>query len=221
MKLYIIIIIIFISFTGSTTTYRLSESSSTEKKESINIPATSAISDLNPKQTNEFEFEIGLRDELGLMLANIYDKKSSAKVFTLESGLFPINFHLTTGLNYSGNYKIYLIYGFTYILEDFQGFDRGIFFRANLYNNFYGVLGLDFFNKMGSSHGLSNSPAKNYTFYCLGAGYNFSKHFNIDLMYYMPDEKVFGYDTNPESYTFYNKIDHGIIKLGFEYIITF
>lgn len=213
--------IIIITIAGCTTTYTQSNSHFTNSKELIGIPSTTILSDSGLEQSNEFAFELGIRDELDMMFANIYDYKSTTASNTLESGLFPINFHLTGGIVYAENYKVYFIYGFTNILEDFQGFDGGIFLQANFYSQFYGVGGIDFFSKMGSSHGLSSSPKKNYTFYCLGAGFKFSGHFNIDLIYYIPDEKVFGYDVNPESYSYYNKINNGIIKLGFEYIISF
>ncbi len=136
---------------------------------------------------SEVNFELGIRDELDLMLVKYHAGNS------IEFGIIPINIHLTTGVRFLKSYKIDVRYGIMVIYEDFEGFDIGIFLLSDLFSsNFYGSLGIDYFNGIGSSHN-SGSTGGSFTFFCLGLGYNVSKHFNLDLMYCFPNEKVFAY----------------------------
>ncbi len=171
-------------------------------------------------EVDQFRFEIGIRDELFLMFAKVANSDNSGVINTMETGFAPINFHALAGLSFLETYRIYFQYGYSYVFEDFSGYDGGIFFNANFYAGFYGTAGIDFFSKSGSSHGLSTSDKKNFTFYCAGLGYQFSNHFSLDLTYYIPNNKVFGYNVNPYDYEYINKVNKGILKLGFEYIVT-
>jgi hypothetical protein len=174
-----------------------------------------------PAKEKEVDFELGIRYELLLMFANLYNNASGLGKNALEFSNSPLNFHLTAGLRFINNYKIYLTGGLMVVYEDFLGFDGGIFFEASLYNpGPFGVIGVDFFNDSGEEHNLSSSGG-NFTFYCIGAGYNFSKHFDIDLMYYVPNNKVFGSDLDFQTYQLHNKTDNGLLKLGFEYKFVF
>lgn len=187
---------------------------------SVSLSKSKDYSNINETENNKIGFEIGIRDELYLMFANLSSSNSTGSANTLEAGFPLMNIHLTAGIRVLDNYRIYLQYGYAYVYEDFNGFDGGIFLEANLYAGVYGLVGIDFLNKFGSSHGLSSSNEKSFTFYCAGVGYQFSKNFNIELAYYIPNDKVFGYNVNDYTYQYINKIDNGILKLGFEYIFS-
>ena len=169
------------------------------------------------KSAFALSFKLGIRDELDLMLVKYRAGNS------IEFGILPINIHLTTGVRFLEHYKIDIRYGIMVIYEDFEGFDIGIFLQYNLFSsNFYGSLGIDYFNAIGSSHN-SGSTGGSFTFYCLGLGYNVSKHFNLDLMYCFPNEKVFAYYQSDffSQYQGFNEIDNGLIKIGFQYSFLF
>ncbi len=160
-------------------------------------------------------FELGIRDELILMFANLYSRN------TMEFGIVPINIHLTTGVRFLKNYKIDTRYGLMIVYEDFEGFDAGIFFQADLFkSSYYGVVGIDHLFAMGSSHN-SGSTGDSFNFVCLGFGYSTSKNFSLDLMYYIPTEKTFGYDFDFTNLKSSKKIDNGLIKIGFQYSFIF
>ncbi|HED05600.1 MAG TPA: hypothetical protein ENI61_02815 [Ignavibacteria bacterium] len=185
-------------------------------------------------KNSDIKFELGIRDELIMMFAKVYSYEKGKisntveyayNVFPVRYNIYPLNFHLTLGLSFSKYYKIDFRFGITAVYVDFTGIDEGIFFKANFFEQkFYGTAGVDFFQNAGFGHNLSESWG-NFTFLCLGFGYNISRNFIIDLIYYYPTSKVYGNNqvsNYPESgYTNYNKVVNGLIKLGFQYSFIF
>ncbi len=181
---------------------------------SENFDTTASKSDADDYNKQSFAF--GIRYELFFMFL-----RTAISGNTVKAGGGILNFHYTFGLGFPDNYRIYLQFGYSYVNEDFYGADFGIFLQANLYKGIYGVLGVDFFNNSGFAHGVSVSYDKSFILYCVGAGYQISKHFIMDLTFSIPNDKVFGYDYDYNSsneYVKVNKINNGFLTLGFEYI---
>lgn len=165
-------------------------------------------------ENDKDRFKFGLRDEFLLMFASIADEGN-----TIKSSSSIFNFHFTFGLEIPDNNRVYFQIGYSYIYEDFSGADLGIFFQANLYKGVYGLIGIDYFNNSGFEHGVSRSDHKGFILYCLGAGYQLSVHFNMDLIFSVPNDKVFGNDlVSDNDYFRINKVNNGILRFGIEYI---
>src|ERR1035437_5775479 len=165
--------------------------------------------------SSNVKLELGLRDEFIYMNTNI------------ERGGYylPVNFHLTAGIRLFEKYKLDYRIGIMLIQDDFLGIDRGLFFQADLFNTgFYAALGIDFMNndaEKGAEMTYWEFQPET-TFYCFGIGYNINKHFNFDLMYYAPKNKVYTYYIEK----FYNnqrtdKIEYGCIVLAIQYSLFF
>jgi len=165
--------------------------------------------------SSNVKLELGLSDEFIYMNTNI------------ERGGYylPVNFHLTAGIRLFEKYKLDYRIGIMLIQEDFLGIDRGLFFQADLFNTgFYAAVGIDFMNN-DAEKGAEMSYWEfqpQTTFYCFGFGYNINKHFNFDLMYYTPKNKVYSYTIEK----FYNnqrtdKIEYGCIVLAIQYSLFF
>ncbi len=189
-------------------------------KNSSKSPITTAISDF---ETNyEANFEVGFRYEFSYMSSKILNGNHSyLSYYLLPIPLF--NLHLTTGFRFLKNYKIDFRIGVKSIYEDFIGLEEGIFFQANLFNSkIFGTVGIDFFQNGGSAHGTSASGGDNM-FYCIGVGYQTSDDFNIDIIYYFPDNKIYGHNIDVNSYPYkeYDKIVNNLISLGFQYSFIF
>jgi len=166
------------------------------------------------------KIELGIRDEVIHMYTKLYDY-SSINESIIQAGALPINFHLTAGLRLFENYKLDYRIGLMYVYEDFYGIDKGLFLQADLFKSFYGTVGIDFINNGGDAHGVTiySGAGGKTTFYCFGLGYNLSKHFTMDLMYYYPKDKVFGYNIDNMTGKRYDKIDNGCIVLGIQYCL--
>jgi hypothetical protein len=172
--------------------------------------------------------ELGIRDEVAVMFANYYNYKNGNSNHI--NTFLPLNLHLSIGFRFLENYKIDFRIGLLLLYEDYVGIDKGIFLETKLFkSNYYGVLGVDFFSNGGNAHGVAvySESGGDVTSLCFGLGYSTSRHFNIDLMYYLPFNKVYGYnyvayDYN-ENYTGkrYDKINNGVITLGFQYSFIF
>ncbi|PIU45809.1 MAG: hypothetical protein COS95_01885 [Ignavibacteriales bacterium CG07_land_8_20_14_0_80_59_12] len=180
------------------------------------------------------DLELGIRQEMVCMLSNLHGENSVKTIMT-ESGVDPmyiplevlvglaINSHLTLGFRFLEHYKIDFRCGYMSVYEDFMGLDGGIYLQADLFNtNFYGTAAIDYVINGGNSHGAwyySESGGET-TLLGLGFGCNASKHFNLDVMFYYPINKVYGYDLIPEwddGPKRYSKIVNGIIKFGIQY----
>jgi hypothetical protein len=164
---------------------------------------------------SKVKLELGLRDEFIYLNSN-----------TKRSGYFlPLNFHLSAGIRLFEKYKLDYRIGIMLIQDDFLGIDRGLFFQADLFNTgFYAVLGIDFMNNNAEKGGEMTywEFHPETTFYCFGLGCNINKHFNFDLMYYTPKNKVYSYTIDK----FYNnqrseKVEYGCIVLAFQYSLFF
>ena len=162
------------------------------------------------------------------MFSKLYDARSSANLKQMQFFPLPINFHISFGIRFLEHYKIDVRTGLMLVSEDYWAGDKGIFFQTDIPDSkFYGKAGIDFANNGGEAHGVvdySESGGRT-TYYCLGVGIRTSKHFNAELMYYFPVDKVFGYnnvyDFNTNTSTKYDKINYGMINIGFQYLITF
>jgi hypothetical protein len=142
-------------------------------------------------------FELGIRDEIILMFANLYNYHLDRAANTTEMIPLPINLHLTTGFRFLKHYKLDLRYGIMMVYEDFYGLEGGIFFQSDIFDShFYGTIGLDFFSNGGNGHNFSESGG-NSKYLCIGTGYQTSRHFCIDVSYYFPLKKTFGYNVDP------------------------
>ena len=164
-------------------------------------------------------FEIGLRYEFSYLSSKILNANHNYfGYYLLPIPLF--NMHVTAGLRIFKDYKIDFRFGIKSIYEDFIGLEDGIFFQANLFNSdFFGAFGADFFHNGGASHGVSDysKSGGEITFYSIGVGYQASKHFNLDLTYYIPDNKSYGHDTISYPYHRYDKMVNSLINLGCQY----
>lgn len=176
----------------------------------------------NKAKEIDLSFSIGLRDEFIYMNANLYNYLGGGSSNVAEINLLPINLHIAVGLSFLKIYKIEFRTGIMAVYEDFMGTESGIFLQANLFHsNFYGTAGFDLFSNGGGAHGVMvySESGGDINFLCLGGGLNTSKHFEIDLIYYFPLNKSFGFN-QVNSYPIsqrYDKIVNGVIKLGFQY----
>jgi hypothetical protein len=175
---------------------------------------------------NNLHFALGIRDELILMPENSYSFETNKEGFAFRTFL-PFNLHLCAGIRFYKYYKVDLRFGLIASADvNYWGFDEGIFFSMLLFNShFYGTAGIDFFNDYGEGHNSAFSGG-NFTFYCLGLGYETSTHFDFDLVYYIPNKEVYGYDINtgygnPPYGQTHNKKNYGLITLGFQYSFIF
>ena len=180
------------------------------------------------KNKNAVNFELGIRDELAFMFANLYNYRTGSSNYINTST--PLNLHLSVGFSFLENYKIDFRFGLLFVYEDYYGLDKGIFLESKLFkNNFYGVLGIDFFSNGGNAHGVTvySQSGGNITSLCFGIGYSTSKNFNIDLTYYLLLNKVYGYnyvaydDNGNYINRHYDKINYGVLTLGFQYSFIF
>ncbi len=192
-------------------------------KKTANSPSSNLIS--NFESEYESNFEVGFRYELSYMSNRIFNINGYFNSY--ELGILPINLHLAGGFRFLKNYKLDFRLGLKFIYEDFYGSEKGIFFQANLFNSkFFGIVGIDFFHNFGESHGVmvySESGGEN-TFYCFGVGYQTSKHFNLDITYLIPKNKVYGYNQDNSAYPIiknYDKIVNNLISLGLQYSFIF
>lgn len=175
---------------------------------------------------NGIHFELGIRDELILMQANEFssqDRKFENKVKLL----LPYNFHLTAGIRFLRYYKIDYRLGILAAQDYILGIDEGLYFQTSLPNSeFYGVIGLDFFNNNLASDGMTETGGK-FILYCFGLGYEASRNFNMEILYSIPNNSNRIYAESPAADyggipgQFYDKKINGLIRLGFQYSFIF
>jgi hypothetical protein len=164
------------------------------------------------------DFELAIRDEMYFIYGN-----------PLNSGIMPLNFHLTIGLGFLKYFKVYLAFGLMRIYyRDAGGVDYGFFLEANFFKtNIYGIVGLDYSGIFGSQlpHDMSFGNEGALKSLCLGGGYRLSKNFSVDLLFYLLKSRVvinhdpyegYGTEEAPDE-----KINRGFIGLGFQYSFIF
>jgi hypothetical protein len=174
---------------------------------------------------NELNFELGINDELILMLANEFNTHDGKFKNTIKF-LLPYNFHITAGVRFLRYYKIDYRFGILAAQDYVLGIDEGLYFQAGLPNSkIYGVIGVDFFNNNLASDGITETGG-NFTFYSFGLGYEASENFSVDIMYSFPGgNKIYArepaglYGDAPG--LFYYKKINGLIRLGFQYSFIF
>ncbi len=164
----------------------------------------------------EIDFELGIRDDFIFMFYRGSNIKTNNAGNSVKFSYYP-NLHLSAGLRLLNYYKIDFRIGLTLVDENYSGLDEGLYFQADLFKtNIYGIAGIDFFNDIGEDHNLGVSSGK-FVLYCIGTGYEFSKNFNIDLTYNIPNKKIYGYSRNlgylPQGQT-YNMVNNGLLKIG-------
>ena len=208
MKKYVILILIYTSIIYS------------QEKQSSVLQSDS----VDTSESNFLVF-LGIRDEFLMMSVNV-DNNYKNVFFS------PFSIHVVEGVNLWEYYKIFFKFGIltasNQLPNDFHiGYDWGIFFHTNLFkSNFYSVIGYDFMYSSGEDGGHGSGvlePTSNnagINSYCIGLGYETPTNFSIDIMYHIPNKKVFGYDEYPHAFTpatYYNKFVYGIINIGFQY----
>jgi hypothetical protein len=180
------------------------------------------------QESIDLHFELGIRDESIFMFANLYKGQGVNAANSIESIRVPINFHLTLGLSFLDYFKIDIRTGIMVAFEDFYGYDEGIFLNVYPFKtDFFAAAGIDIMHNSGEEHGTADYSISggSATFYCLGLGYSVSRHFDIDLMYYIPNDRVFGfnnviiYETN--TWKHFDKIDYGLLAIGVQYSFIF
>ena len=84
-------------------------------------------------------------------------------------------------------------------------------------SDIYVEAGIDFFNGIGNGHN------NKYTFYCFGLGYEPASNFDIDLLFSVPNTKIYGYTINDNVFPAvkYQNINNGLLRFGFEYLFNF
>ncbi len=234
MKIFILYVLTLFLFVSSSIVYSSPKTKIVSQKktrkyfdENNDENAEAQLTDipaLDDSISNEVNFELGIGSNLILMFVNKYDSQNKAVENSIKPSFLDIFF--SVGFRFHQYYNINFRFGFDEIYEDFGGFNGGIFFESGLFaSNIFGILGIDFYNNIGNSHNTSESGG-NFIFYCLGAGYRVSNNFTLNLMYWLPNKKVFGTNTVYKddsiiSYESYDKINHGLVRIGFQYSFIF
>ena len=172
--------------------------------------------------TNNNRFELGVGNSLILMFVKTYNYKKNGMENTIKANF--IDIHLSAGFRFLQYYKIDFRFGYYLVYENFGGPNEGIFLQRYLFNtNIYGIAGIDFFKNIGNSHNSAESGG-NFIFTCLGLGYNGTKNFSLEMIYWIPNKKVFGtnyvFGTNG-SVSYYNMINNGLLGIGFQWSFIF
>jgi hypothetical protein len=166
---------------------------------------------LGQETNSNVKLELGLREEFIYLNTKSY-----------HGGYYPpVNFHVTAGIRLFEKYKLDYRIGIMLIQEDFLGLDQGLFFQADIFNTgFYATLGIDFMNN-NAEKGAEMTYWEFHpqtTYYCFGFGYNLNKHFNFDLMYYTPKNKVYSYIIDKfGNNQRYDSIEYGCIVIAIQY----
>ncbi len=157
-----------------------------------------------------------------LMFGKHYENNSGYGNYTDGSRL-PFNLHVLAGLKFSDIAELDYRYGIMNIYDGFNGTDQAVNLRFNIWDQFIlGIIGMDFFQNNGESHGVTDYAVSggSTTFYSVGLGCNLTNHFSLNISYYIPREKIYGYDyvNNFDGTTnYYNKIINGVLVFGFQY----
>jgi len=178
------------------------------------------------KSTFPLDVEFGIRDEAAVLFASYYNYKSGISSQVETS--FPLNLHFYIGFMFFERYKLYFRTGILYLYEDYSGRDNGIYGEVKLFNsNFYGITGINFFSNSGEGHGVMvySDASGEITSLCFGLGFAPQGHLSLDIMYYAPLNKSYGYNyviVDPSgniSRQRYDKVTKGLLVLGFQYSI--
>lgn len=132
---------------------------------------------------------------------------------------FPLNIHFVLGASFLKYYRVYMRLGFMVVNDNFEGMDGGIFFKAGLFKtDIYAKAGVDFFSMMGQlPHGLTYNRG-GFPLYCLGIGYNVTRQFSVDAMYYIPGSRIIvdHNESTPEFIKQNEAINRGFISIDFQ-----
>ena len=171
-------------------------------------------------QDNKPHFEVGIRDEL-ILIESTDLGTNKPSFYKTDKSVPPYNVHLTAGLRFMKYDKIDLRFGMMADFVNILGLDEQVSFQINfLKSRFYAELSAEFFNNNLISNSNPNKGQR-YTFYCIGLGYEASKHIDVDISYCIPDGKILN-----SKYTFggtdltSGNINY-MIKLGCEYSFIF
>ncbi len=160
------------------------------------------------KSKYDINIVLGIRDEM------FFIPNSS-----FNSSIIPENIHLTFGIRILELAKVYGKVGIMGIYNDFGGgIDYGLFLQVNiLKTSLYGTIGIDYSGLFGQlPHGLNYGNEGSLKCFCFGVGYETSKHFEMDVIYYVPSSKIV---VSRDFANFYDleQINRGFVGLGFQY----
>ncbi len=231
MKILILYILIPFLFVGNSIVYSSTKTNLSSQRKSYkyfdannnrNVKIPSAGISTSPDSiSSSVNFELGIGYNFILMFVNQYNPQKKVVENSIKHSFLDIQ--LSVGLRFRQHYDINFRFGFDEVDEDFGGFNGGIFFASGLFgSNIYGMCGIDFYNNFGNSHNTSESGG-NFIFYCLGVGYRATKNITWNLMYWIPNKKMFGTNTvfKDDKFKYYDKINYGLLKIGFQYSFVF
>ncbi|GBD89998.1 hypothetical protein BMS3Abin04_00714 [bacterium BMS3Abin04] len=196
------------------------EYSDTNSNKSKEIQSTNIFT-FHDSTSSGVNFELGIGYNLILMFVNKYNSQDKVVENSIKPS--PLDIVFSVGLRFHQRYDINFRFGFDEIDEDFGGFNGGLFFESSLFgSNIYGTFGIDFYNNFGNSHNTSESGG-NLIFYCLGVEYRANTNFTWNLIYWVPNKKVFGTDIvfKDNKFIYYDKINHGLLRIGLQYSFIF
>ena len=171
------------------------------------------------------KYELAIRDELIFLFNREYNNVEMRMKNNIKFVL-PFNLHIVAGIKFLNQYKIDFRFGFIADQDYILGFEEGIFFKAKLFNtNYFGTAGVYFFNNSLASDGITETGGE-FTFYCIGLGYETSQNFSLDITYCFPGgNKV--YAKEPTAIygigggQFFDKSIGGLMRIGFQYSFIF
>ena len=231
MRILIIIISVLLIFISSSVVYSSTKINIISqdkphkyfgiKSDKIVKTRSTNVSTLQDSTLSDVNFELGVGYNLLLMFVNKYNLQNKKVENSINPSLIDILFSF--GFRFHKHYDVNFKFGFDEIGEDFGGLNGGIFFESDLFfSNIFGILGVGFYHSIGTSHNTSESGG-NFIFYCLGFGYRATKNINLNLMYWIPNKKVFGTDIafTDNKFIYYDKINHGVLRIGLQYSFIF
>ena len=139
--------------------------------------------------------------------------------YSFNSGMIPENIHLVFGIRILEMAEIYGKAGIMGVYNDFGGgIDYGIYLQVNfLETSLYGIVGINYSGLYGQlPHGLNYGNEGLLKCFCFGVGYETSKNFEMDVIYYDPSSRII---VSRDFANFYDleQINRGFIGIGFQY----
>lgn len=139
--------------------------------------------------------------------------------------IYPLSIYLGNKFRISENYQIEISPGYFFGGENFSGFEAGVYFRRNIYNDkIFGALGFNLHYNLGSSHGINVvEDIPNGIFLNIGAsiGLNLNKTVSFLLSFIKTISEDYGYtsvvDFEGGLSKKYQRNLFSIIQVGFEF----
>ena len=136
-----------------------------------------------------------------------------------EFSLISLNAGLKMDISELGHLRIFG--GYNLYNEEYSGFNYSLLADKSFYKSLSVIFGLNLHSNIGISHGLwagVESYTKSFLHYVIGVGYDFDKRLNIDFLFYLPENKEYGYSYYISDRTLRNSMNHNFtLKIGIEY----